>query len=221
MNRLIIVCLVAAMIYSTIALPMKEDISNDERPISVNEEPVKKNAAVAGAVIQGATLTFQVLDRILTVLGDISRKIAIGVDNESGRKWTAKNAYFFSGTSDVVLPYSVPNGKAFLYDGKKTRGPVATGAVGVLAYSMSDGNTLGILFSVPYDYNWYENWWNIKVYSGSKRANKWMYENLYYNASPHKGDNGWHEKSLGYGLKSRGYMASSGQTKLEIRVTRA
>jgi hypothetical protein len=199
---------------------MKEDISNDERPTSVNKEPVKKSVALAGAVIQGAALAFQVLDKILTSLGGISRKIAIGVDNESGRKWAARNVYFYSGTSDTVLPYSVPHSKAFLYGARKTRGSVR-GAVGVLAYSMSDGNTLGILFSVPYHYTWYRNWWNIKVYRGYKRANKRMYRDLYYHAKPHKGNNEWHSKYLGYGLWSKGFMTSSGQTKLKIRVYRA
>jgi hypothetical protein len=209
------------MIYATIALPKKEDVSNDERSISVSEVPVKKSAEIAGAVIEGASLTFGILDKILTVLGDINRKIAIGVDNESGRAWTAQNAYFFSGTSDVVLPASVPNTKAFLYDAQKDRGPVATGVVGVLAYSLSNGNTLGILFSVPYDYNWYSNWWNIKLYKGIKRADRVMYYDLYYYANPHKGDNGWHDNKLGYGLKSKGFMTSSGQATLKIRVSRA
>jgi hypothetical protein len=163
------------------------------------------------AVIAGGALGADVLGKALGSLGDIDRKIVIGVGNESEKSWTALNAYLSSGTSDVVLPEEVPNTKAFLYKAQKDRGPVATGVVGVLAYSMSDGNTLGILFSVPFDYNLYENWWNVKLYAErSKHTDESMYNDLYYNTKPHQGDNGWYEKTLGYGLKSKGCMTSSG-----------
>nr|C5NSL2.1 RecName: Full=DELTA-actitoxin-Aas1a; Short=DELTA-AITX-Aas1a; AltName: Full=Bandaporin; Short=Cytolysin bp-1; Flags: Precursor [Anthopleura asiatica]BAH80315.1 bandaporin [Anthopleura asiatica] len=213
MSRLIIAFIVVTMVCSAIALPKKkvEPLEKDE----------KRSLAVAGAVIEGGNLVMSVLDRILEAIGDVNRKIAIGVENQSGKSWTAMNTYFRSGTSDVVLPHSVPSGKALLYDGQKTRGPVATGVVGVFAYAMSDGNTLAVMFSIPYDYNLYSNWWNVKTYSGMKRADQSMYEDLYYHASPFKGDNGWHSRNLGYGLKCRGFMNSSGAAKLEIHVSRA
>nr|AAB31198.1 equinatoxin II=pore-forming toxin [Actinia equina=sea anemones, venom, Peptide, 180 aa] [Actinia equina] len=180
------------------------------------------SADVAGAVIDGASLSFDILKTVLEALGNVKRKIAVGVDNESGKTWTALNTYFRSGTSDIVLPHKVPHGKALLYNGQKDRGPdVATGAVGVLAYLMSDGNTLAVLFSVPYDYNWYSNWWNVRIYKGKRRADQRMYEELYYNLSPFRGDNGWHTRNLGYGLKSRGFMNSSGHAILEIHVSKA
>jgi len=43
-------------------------------------------------------------------MGSISRKIAIGIDNESGYNWEATNVYFFSGTSDHSLPERVDSG---------------------------------------------------------------------------------------------------------------
>uniref|UniRef100_Q5I4B8 DELTA-actitoxin-Oor1a n=1 Tax=Oulactis orientalis TaxID=308032 RepID=ACTPA_OULOR len=164
--------------------------------------------------------TFRVLAKVLAELGKVSRKIAVGVDNESGGSWTALNAYFRSGTTDVILPDLVPNQKALLYRGGKDTGPVATGVVGVLAYAMSDGNTLAILFSVPYDYNLYSNWWNVKVYSGKRRADQGMSEDLSY-GNPYGGDNGWHARKLAYGLKERGFMKSSAQSILEIHATKA
>uniref|UniRef100_Q5I2B1 DELTA-actitoxin-Oor1b n=1 Tax=Oulactis orientalis TaxID=308032 RepID=ACTPG_OULOR len=173
-----------------------------------------------GAIIAGAALGFNVHQTVLKALGQVSRKIAIGVDNESGGTWTALNAYFRSGTTDVILPEFVPNQKALLYSGQKDTGPVATGAVGVLAYYMSDGNTLGVMFSVPFDYNLYSNWWDVKVYRGRRRADQAMYEGLLYGI-PYGGDNGWHARKLGYGLKGRGFMKSSAQSILEIHVTKA
>lgn len=70
-----------------------------------------KILANAGDVISGAQLGLDVLTTILNTLGSINRKVAIGVDNESGYKWRAINIYFHSGTSDRVLPHDVSSGK--------------------------------------------------------------------------------------------------------------
>ena len=105
-----------------------------------------------------------------------------------------------------------------VYGPRKTAGPVATGSVGCLAYYIPDiDKTLAVMWSVPFDYNWYENWWNAKLYNGDTRANYDKYEDLYYDADPFKA-NGWHERSLGSGLKYRGSMSSSGTATLEIHV---
>ena len=109
-------------------------------------------------------------------------------------------------------------GKAVLYGPRKTNGPVATGVVGVLAYYIPNiDKTLAVMFSVPFDYNWYQNWWNAKLYSGNKDASYDQYNDLYYHANPFKA-NGWQERSLGFGLKFRGSMSASGQATLEIKV---
>ena len=171
------------------------------------------------AVVAGAFIGAEALGQILGSLGDISRKTAIGVTNDTNQDWTALNTYFFSGTSDVVLPYDLPANETLIYSAHKTTGPVATGAVGVFAYHMSGGFTLAVMFSVPFDYTYYENWWNVKVYKGKNPADETMYKDLYYKSNPFKGDDSWHEKSLGYGLQVRGCMASSGKATLEICVT--
>ena len=61
-------------------------------------------------VITGVTLGVVVLQSVLDALGDVSRKVAIGIDNQSGYKWTALNVYFYSGTSDRVMPHDVDSG---------------------------------------------------------------------------------------------------------------
>lgn len=65
----------------------------------------------AGVIIEGTLLGLEILNTILDTLGNINRKVAIGVDNESGYEWEAINVYFSSGTSDDVLPMEVPSGK--------------------------------------------------------------------------------------------------------------
>jgi len=108
--------------------------------------------------------------------------------------------------------------RAVVYGPRKTSGPVATGAVGVFAYYIPNiDKTLAVMFSVPFDYNFYQNWWNAKLYPGNQRANYDQYYDLYYDANPFKA-NGWHERSLGSGLKFRGSMSNSGKATLEIHV---
>ena len=65
----------------------------------------------AGTVIEGAQLTVDLLKDVLNVLSNVKRKCAIGVDNESGLGWQQGSTYFYSGTADENLPYSVDNSK--------------------------------------------------------------------------------------------------------------
>lgn len=115
--------------------------------------------AVAAKVIDAAQLTLGYLQQVLNIMGSVKRKIAIGVTNEaSSGSWEGLNVYFRSGTSDTTIPEFVKPEEALIYNARKTDGPTATGSVGVVAYYMKDvGKTLAVLFSVPFDYNWYSN----------------------------------------------------------------
>ena len=62
-------------------------------------------------VIAAATLGFTVLQHVLTELGSVSRKVAIGISNKSGMKWHAINSRLKHGTSDQLLPYEILSGK--------------------------------------------------------------------------------------------------------------
>ena len=68
-------------------------------------------------------------------------------------------------------------GTTLLYGARKTAGPVARGAVGVLTYYIPHiDKTLAVMYFVPFDYNWYSNWFDVWLYSGKRRANY----NLWY-----------------------------------------
>ena len=54
------------------------------------------------------------LKDVLAAIGNVERKISIGIDNESGFKWEAPSHYFTSGTSDRNLPYHLNNGETKL-----------------------------------------------------------------------------------------------------------
>lgn len=109
-------------------------------------------------------------------------------------------------------------GYAVVYGPRKTTGPVARGVIGVVSYYISSlDQTLAVMFSIPFDYNLYQNWWNAKLYNGNKRADYNQYTDLYYHADPFRA-NGWHERSLGSKLKFRASMSNSGKATLEIHV---
>ena len=174
----------------------------------------------AGDVIGATELTLKLLKTLLDAIGNVDRKIALGIANKTGTTWKGKNVFFKSGTSDGILPREVETEKAALYDARKTNGPTATGAVGVAAYYMGNGYTLAVLFSVPFDYNLYSNWFDAKVYEGDREANNEMYNDMYY-GDPCKGENKWYEdKPIGYDYKMTGYMSSSGSAVLDIIISK-
>lgn len=110
-------------------------------------------------------------------------------------------------------------GKALLYGAQKTRGPVARGVVGVFTYYLPEiSKTLAVMFSVPYDYVSYSNWFDVQLYSGAKRANNGLFWKMYKD-DPFKGNDSWEPtRNLGSGLRMKGIMSSSGQATIQIRI---
>ena len=84
-------------------------------------------------------------------------------------------------------------------------------------YTQGADKTVAVMFSVPFDYNLYSNWWDVKIYNGMKRATYDMYEDMYYN-HPYQGDNGWHTKYAN-GFQVKGTMISAGECVMELRIT--
>ena len=140
-------------------------------------------------IIPLAELGFGILQSVLDVLGNVNRKIAIGIGNDTPYEWKAVGVYFFSGTSDEVLPINVNTDEAVTYPARKTNGPTATGVVGVLCYYIPiRSNSLCVMFSVPFDYNLYSNWWDVQVFSGRVTPDKALYNQM-YNDDPYRGNN--------------------------------
>ena len=109
-------------------------------------------------------------------------------------------------------------GKAILWGARKTSGPIARGAVGVFTYYIPAlDKTLAVMYSVPFDLNLFSNWWNVKLYSGRREADKKTFSDM-DGSDRVKGDNTWHTKKLGSGVSVKGAMGSTGQSKLEIKV---
>ena len=107
-----------------------------------------------GTVIAAAALTQEFLKNLLDSMVSVNQKIAIGIENGTPYKWQALNTYFYHGTSDIILPEFVKDGKAGLYTARKALGPVARGVVGVFTYYMEGADkTVAVMFSVPFHHN--------------------------------------------------------------------
>ena len=83
--------------------------------------------------------------------------------------------------------------------------------------------TLHVMYSVPYDYNLYENWWNATVVSGRQEPNADLHYNLYYGTEgmpyPHQAGS-WATKKIN-GFSLHGNMTTNGQATLELEVKKA
>ena len=54
------------------------------------------------------------------------------------------------------------------------------------------------MFSVPFNSYFYNNYWNVKLYSGYKKADIKMAKDLYNRGSNKiQGDNSWYGRDLG------------------------
>ncbi|XP_015241421.1 PREDICTED: DELTA-stichotoxin-Hcr4a-like [Cyprinodon variegatus] len=67
----------------------------------------------------------------------------------------------------------------------KSRGK-ATGSVGVLTYDLFERSqndyieTLAIMFSVPWDYNLYKNWFAVGIYKKGRNCDEALFKEMYY-----------------------------------------
>lgn len=65
-------------------------------------------------------------------------------------------------------------------------GSSATGAIGVLTYDLHERSrstaieSLAMMFSVPWDYNLYKNWFAVGVYKQDRACDGSLYKEMYY-----------------------------------------
>ncbi|XP_018972967.1 DELTA-stichotoxin-Hcr4a-like [Cyprinus carpio] len=66
----------------------------------------------------------------------------------------------------------------------------ATGSVGVMTYDLFERSrndytqTLAVMFSVPWDYNLYKNWFAVGIYPKGKECDQALYKEMYYQNNP-------------------------------------
>lgn len=90
-----------------------------------------------------------------------------------------------------------------------------TGSIGVLTYDLLERSQnnyteiLAIMFSVPWDYNLYENWFAVGIYKRGCKCDEALYKEMYYE----KKQRGFvREKATGSGILYEG-------SHLDIRAT--
>ena len=79
-----------------------------------------------------------------------------------------------TGTSPIPLPlHPVFNGGKGLVWGARKISYSTRGTSGVIVYQIKGRNLcLAVMWNIPFVYTGYRNWWNIKVYEGSRAANE-------------------------------------------------
>lgn len=94
---------------------------------------------------------------------------------------------------------------------------VPTGSIGVLTYELLEKRstilpeTLAIMFSVPWDYNIYNNWFAVGIYKTGTKCDEGLYKQMYYKKK--QAEHGFvREKANGSGIT---YVGSN----LDIRAT--
>lgn len=136
---------------------------------------------------------------------------------------TAGGIYFDSGTTDTPLPRQIQSGETIVWNARKLQGPFPTGVVGVLTYKISDGNTLAVMWSVPFIpigiLNVFKNKWSVRVFDGARRADEALFEEM--ERTVKYGDDNWYDpEDIGQGYRMSGSMATSVKPIVDIHVTK-
>ncbi|CAB4443356.1 unnamed protein product [Rhizophagus irregularis] len=160
-------------------------------------------------------ITYSLLDAVLKKL-PTSRKIAIAIKNYSLQTLDKPRIFFVSGVSQFGLPsFPVPMGEGLVWGACKTEYSTK-GTAGVIVYHIKDYNlSLAFMWSIPFTYLFYSNWWNLKVYEGLIEPDEDFFWMMYYD-SPHKGDGNAYSGKLSGGWSYKGTMGSEGQSIIVI-----
>ncbi|MGH0166416.1 UNVERIFIED_CONTAM: hypothetical protein FKN15_050767 [Acipenser sinensis] len=106
--------------------------------------------------------------------------------------------YTFSGYNVDPPPPTIKAKSTAVCSFSKTS-DTARGSVGVLTYDVIKNNDavecIAVMFSVPYDYNWYENWFAIGSFSVGTSCDNNLYNQMY-----HKEEKGFIRKQAKAGL---------------------
>lgn len=86
----------------------------------------------------------------------------------------------------------------------------ASGSVGVLTYELFDmqnrhcNELIAIMFSVPFDYNFYKNWFGVGIFEHTRKCDEDLYKHMYYQDDP---ANFVRTESKGSGVEFKGRVA--------------
>ncbi|KAK6469524.1 DELTA-stichotoxin-Hcr4a-like [Huso huso] len=135
------------------------------------------SAAIAGASLLGGTVE-QISRNIPT-----NRNVTIAIENNSDLSLTNPRFYTYSGYNIDPPQPTIKEKRTEVCSFSKTGG-TACGSVGVLTYDVFKNNSsvecIAVMFSVPYDYNHYENYFAIGSFSVGTSCDHALYNRMYY-----------------------------------------
>lgn len=204
----------------------EEEVWTANESIPAEADDGKIHAADAGVVlaaistiIAGADALAGLIGQLLNAIGSAIRRLAIGINNHTDKKLIKPKYYLFSGKIEAAS-LEVEGKRCGAVGASKTAGPVATGAVGVISYEIEGTpHRLAIMYSVPFDYTWYSNWFKLGIISKNTATNHDLYVDMYYDkgeltsGNAARADEGyaeWHVEKDGITYHLEGVMGNGG-----------
>ncbi|XP_058863292.1 DELTA-stichotoxin-Hcr4a-like [Acipenser ruthenus] len=176
------------------------------------------SAAIAGASFLGVTAE-QISRNIQT-----NRNVTISIQNNCDFSLTNPRIYTFSGYN-VDPPQPTIKEKTTAVCSFSKTSDTACGSVGVLTYDVIKNNDpvecTAMMFSVPYDYNLYENWFAIGAISVGTSCDHALYNQMY-----NEGGKGFIRKQATAGLieftgeavEIKATMSPAGRSVMKVEV---
>ncbi|XP_049319883.1 DELTA-actitoxin-Afr1e-like [Astyanax mexicanus] len=177
--------------------------------------------ASAGASLRGTTV------ETISQSMNTNRNVAIQITNYSSKYTLVEpSVYTYSGFCSSPPQPTINKNTQEVCSFSKT-GHTACGAVGVLTYKILPDDKLhrpeklAIMFSVPFNYNHYENWFALGVYEAGKSCNYDLYYQMYYERGPFKREKGT-GSVLTYSSKTvdlSGTMSPQGYSVIKVELS--
>ncbi|MDB9460613.1 hypothetical protein PN480_05950 [Dolichospermum circinale CS-1225] len=165
--------------------------------------------------VAGASAAISAANLLLGQLS-VTRKIAIVINNHTGWDLVEPKYHLYSGTTKDV-PTWIPKRKAAIVLASKTSSS-ARGTAGVITYRLNGADArLAILWSIPYDYNLYENWFATEMILTRDAINGNLFDRLYNGPTVKKASNGYQEIGPIWNYyRIGGTMGTAGDSVLNI-----
>lgn len=150
----------------------------------------------------------------------VTNQLAPPMEGEEGVSFTNPEYWLSSGQCDdppsnEIKAFSASDPILF----SKTN-DVARGTVGLLSYRFKGSqHKLVVMWSVPYDYNLYENWWNLDVVPINRSLDKDLWDELYKNAKKNSKVVLVNRDGVAYEIA--GSMGTTGKTTLKVELKKA
>lgn len=117
---------------------------------------------------------------VAELIGNVQRRGIVEIKNFTPYELDEIKYYEYSGSVNRY-PLRIPANMASVVGVAKPQGS-AKGAVGVVSYRIKGTNSrLAICYSIPYDYNLYDNWFKYSIIRNSTPVNYDLYLDMYKN----------------------------------------